>query len=110
MIFINDIPSFRDPESSSITFDDRVEKIELINGNAIQDYGHVENGDKISLTCLFYITNYERIKALWTSRTLVTYTDEAGEVWANMRLVFKNIKREKKFPNFVTLTFELWKV
>ena len=110
MIWINNIPSFRNPESSSLTFDDRVEKVELINGNAIQDYGHVDSGDKFSLTCLFSYSNYERLKLLWTTRTLVSYTDESGDIWQNLRLVFKNIKREKKFPDYVTLTFELWKV
>lgn len=110
MIYINNIPSFRDPESSSLTFDDRIEKVELINGNTVQDYGHIDSGDKFALTCLFSYSNYVQLKTLWTTRTLVSYTDEAGYVWQNLRLVFKTIKREKKFPDYVTLTFELWKV
>ena len=110
MIYINNIPSLRNPESSTLTFDNRIEKIELINGNTVQNYGHVESGDVFALTCAFSTANYRLIKALWESDTRVSYTDEAGDVWLNMRLVFKNIKRVAKFPNYVILTFELWRV
>lgn len=109
VIYINNIPSLRDPESSVLTFDDRIEKIQLINGNTVQDYGHIASGDVISLTCVFSVANYNQIKNLWTSRTRVSFTDTSGEVWTNLRLVFRNIKREKRFPNYVTLTFELWR-
>lgn len=109
MIFINGIPSLRDPESSSLTFDDRVEKVELINGNGVQDYGHVESGDVIELTCVFSVANYLRLKELWTARDTVTFTDTAGVIWQNLRLVFKKIERVRKFPNYITLTFELWR-
>ena len=110
MIYINDIPSFRDPESSSLTFDDRIEKVELINGNTVQDYGHVASGDKLSLTCLFSGENFERLKVLWINRTPINYTDEAGVVSAYRRMVFRNIKSHPKFPDYKFLTFELWKV
>lgn len=110
MIWINDIPSFRDPESVTHTFDDRIEKVELIQGNTVQDYGHVSSGDVDALTCLFSYENYIRLKELWLNRTRVTYTDEAGDVHQNLRLVFKSIKRYNRFPKFVLLTFELWRV
>lgn len=110
MIYINDIPSFRNPDSSVLNFDDRVENIELIGGNVAQDYGHVENGDKLSLTCLFSYANYQLLKTLWTNRTKVSYTDEAGVIWTNLRLVFRNVRRYRNFPNYVTLTFELWRI
>ena len=109
MIFINDIPSLRDPESSELSFDDRVEKVELINGNGVQDYGHVESGDVNNLTCVFSAANYERLKALWAARQRVNYTDEAGIVSFSLRLVFRKIKYVRKFPHYVTLTFELWR-
>lgn len=110
MVFINDIPSLRDPENINHTFDDRVEKIELINGNTVQDYGHIESGDSFSLTCIFSLDNYQRLKSLWTSRARVSFTDEGGNVFSNLRLVFRNIQRVNKFPNYVMLTFELWRI
>ena len=49
MIFINDIPSLRNPDSFEISFDDRIEKIELINGATVQNYGHIQSGDSFAL-------------------------------------------------------------
>lgn len=110
MIYINDIPSFRAPEEEVFNFDDRVEKIEIICGNVVQDYGHVESGDVFALTCVFSAVNYNRLKALWLARERVMYTDEDGNTYTNLRLVFRSFQRVSKFPQYVTLTFELWKV
>ena len=110
MIYINDIPSFREPEICELFIDDRIEKIELINGNTIQDYGRVVTGDSFALECIFTIENYLRLDELWTNRTKVTFTDESGRIWENMRLVLKKIRYMKKFPRYVYLTFELWRV
>ena len=109
MIYINDIPSLRDPDSVELTFDDRIEKIELINGNAVQNYGHIESGDTFSLTAIFKKTDYQRIVNLWESDTKINYTDESGEVHQNLRLVLRRKKYLAKFPKYVELTFELWK-
>lgn len=109
MIYINDIPSFRDPESFSLKFDDRIEKVELINGATAQNYGHIEDGDVFSLTCVFTATNYERVKLLWETGTRVNFTDEAGVLWQNLRLIFRNIQYLAKFPDYKILNFELWR-
>ena len=109
MIYINNIPSLRNPESCEYSFDDRVEKIELINGTTTQDYGHVESGDSFALSCVFSYSNYLLLKNLWINRQFVSYTDEAGKNFYNLRLVFKSVKRVNRFPNYVTLAFELWR-
>lgn len=110
MIYINDIPSFRNPETFEMNIDDRIEKIELINGNAIQDYGHFETGDSFTVDCVFEFSNYLRLRDLWIRRELVTFTDEGGYVWQNMRLIFQRIKYLARYPNYVELTFELWRI
>ena len=110
MIYINDIPSFRAPESEEVIIDDRVEKIELINGNVAQDYGHIESGDSVALQCLFTSENYERLKALRLRGERVSYTDEASIVHTNLRLVLRRKRRLPRFPKFYLITFELWKV
>lgn len=109
MIYIDDIPSFRDPESYKVILDDRVEKIEIIGSVSIQDMGHVSDGDAISLVCVFSAANFNRLLNLWESRTKVNFTDTAGQVWSEMRIVMKEYERDKKFPNYVTATFELWR-
>lgn len=109
MIFIDNIPSLRDPDSITYTFDDRIQKVPLINGNTVQDYGNIDSGAVISISAIFSIPNYLLIKNLWINRTLVTFDDGLGFIIHNCRLVFKSIKRERLFPNFVTLNFELWR-
>lgn len=109
MIFIDDIPTFRHPESITYTFDDRVTKIQLIDGNTVQDVGCFDSGGVFSISsAMFSLENYNRLRVLWRNRTLVTFNDNNGGVWQNRRLVFKSIKRDKNFPNYVFLDFELW--
>lgn len=110
MIFINNIPALRNPESCDYIMEDRIEKVQLINGNAVQDYGHIESGDAFAITCIFSTVNFETVKQLWINRTKVTFTDENGVVWNNMRLVLRRYKRLDKFPNYLSVTFELWRV
>ena len=42
---IGDVLSFARPEDWTYTPDDRQQKVEIINGVAIQDFGHIEAGD-----------------------------------------------------------------
>ena len=109
MIFINDIPSFRDPESYKMTFDDRQQKIEIIDGVAVQDLGHVEAGDVFFITALFSETNFNRLKSLWETREQVSFKDTAGVTWSGLRIFLKEIERDKSFPNYIMVTFELWR-
>lgn len=109
MIKINEIKSLRDPESSEVIYDDRIEKIEVINGVAIQNYGHIKEGDAFSLVCVFKDTDYNEILALWESDEKVTFTDRAGFVWENMRLVIRRAKYLERYPRYVEVTFELWR-
>ena len=109
MIYINDIPSFRDPEKEVLNFDDRQEKIELIKGVAIQDLGRVEKGDSFSITCLFTEKNLLKVIELWNKRAHVTYKDSTETEWTDMLIVMKSIERDKIFHKYVMATFELWK-
>ena len=109
-IKINNIESFRSPENVSFTVDDRVEKIKLINGNCVQDYGHIDSGDQFTVTAIFKKTDFLAIMSLWTNRTLVTYTDDGGTIWQGMRIVLRGYQYVAKFPDYVTVTLELWRV
>lgn len=109
MIYINDIPSFRDPESEVLKPDDRIERIELLNSVAVQDMGRVEEGDVLALKCLFSRENYLRLESLWLSREKVSYTDVLGVVWQNVRMKWLEVERDRNFPEYIFLTFELWR-
>ncbi|MBR0103129.1 MAG: hypothetical protein IJQ01_06485 [Selenomonadaceae bacterium] len=110
MIYINDIPSVRDPDSYKYIIDDRVEKIEVIDGYVVQDFGHIETGDVFSITCMFTEENFSRVQELWEARTKVNFKDTVGTVWENMRIVLREFTRDKDFPKYVTATFELWRI
>lgn len=109
MIYINDIPSFRNPESEVWIINDRLERIELIGSVIVQDNGRTVSGDIIQLKCLFSKENYYRVEQLWMSRTPVNYTDAAGDVWQDMTLKVTEIERDRNFPEYVFVTFELWR-
>ena len=109
MIYINDIPSFRDPEEEKLFVDDRVEKIELFRSAVVQDMGRVKAGDVVSLKCLFTRENYLCFEELWESRAKVNYTDPVGVVWQNMTLKVKEIERNRNFLGYIFVTFELWR-
>ena len=109
MIYINDIPSFRNPETEVLTPDDRLEKIELIGDILVQDMGRVEAGDVLSIKCLFSRENYLRLETVWLSREKVNYTDVLGVVWQNMTLKILEIERDRNYPEYIFVTFELWR-
>lgn len=109
-IKINNIESFRTPESCTITVDDRIEKIQLINGNTVQDYGHIESGDTFTISALFKKNDFNSIMTLWNNRSLISFTDESGEVYTNCRIVVKSYKYETKFPDYIMLEFEIWRI
>ena len=109
MIFLNDIPSFRAPESEELIIDDRLTKVELMNGVALQDLGRVEAGDVFSLQCMFSEENYSKIEALCRARAKVNYKDEAGTIWQDVTIKILRIRRDRRYPKYRLVTFELWR-
>lgn len=109
MIYINGIPSFRNPEKEIFTPDDRQERIELIDSTAVQDLGRNESGDICSVQCLFAADNFDRLQALWVNRTPITYVDSAGVSHSFARLKITEWERDKNFPTHILATFELWR-
>ena len=109
-IKINNIESYRSPESTSFTVDDRQQIIELLNGTTVQDAGRFRSGDRYSATALFSRENFNAIVALWENRVLVTFTDEAGLVHTNVRIKVLSYKYESRFPDYILVTFEIWNI
>lgn len=108
-IKINNIESYRSPESITINVDDRIEKVPLINGNVVQDYGHIASGDSFTVSALFSKANFNAIVALWENRQKVSFTDDSGEIWANCRIVIRSYRYEENFKNYVLVNFEIWR-
>lgn len=90
--------------------DDRQQQIEIVGGVAVQDFGHVEDGDKVSCTITVLAAGWETIKGYWDSRIPVNVSDEAGVVWEDMRVVVKSYQYVPRFPKAVKASLEFWRV
>ena len=107
---IGNVYSFETPENWSYKPDDRQEIVELINGNTVQDYGHIESGDKMSCDCLFHQKDFQQIEEYWNSRLLVDIQDEAGNTYKNCRVVIKSWSYQQRFPDYIKTTIEFWRL
>lgn len=107
---IGNVCTFKTPEDWEYTPDDRQEVVKLIGGNTVQDYGHIESGDKMSCTCLFYRDDFETVKGYWNSRLLVDVQDEAGNIYKNCRVVIKSWSYQSRFSDYVKTTIEFWRL
>ena len=89
--------------------DDRQTKIETIGGIAIQDFGHVEEGDSYSCEVTLHKQDWLTVKGYWHNRTLVNIIDEGEEVHQNMRVIVKKYSYLDGFKKYVKATLELWR-
>lgn len=99
-----------DVDNWQIIPDDRQQQVEIIGGVAVQDFGHIESGDKISCNVTVRVGGWQEICRYWNSRQLVQITDEGGTVWSNMRVVVKSYQYVSRFPKAVKATLEFWRL
>ena len=96
-------------ENWQIVPDDRQQQIEIVGGSVVQDFGHIEEGDKVSCSVTVLADGWETIKGYWDSRQKVNISDEAGTVWSNMRVVVKSYEYVPHFPKAIKATLEFWR-
>ena len=96
-------------ENWQINPDDRQQQIEIVGGVAVQDFGHVEAGDKISCNATIMRDSWVVIRDYWNTRKLVSIIDEAGNSWHNMRVVVKSYQYVSRFPHALRVTLEFWR-
>ena len=96
-------------ENWQIIPDDRQQQIEIVGGVAVQDFGHVEAGDKFSCNVTVLSAGWREICCYWNTRQRVTIRDEAGNSWPDMRVVVKSYQYVSRFPKAVKLTLEFWR-
>ena len=104
--------SYRSPESTGVTFDNREERIEIIDGVCVDDCGYIEQGDTLSYTAVFKASEFAKLKTMFANRTKIRFTNEAGIIYNNVRVVIKSYKsyEPKFYPDMVSATFEIWMV
>ena len=109
-IAIGDITTL-DTENWQVVPDDRQQTVEIVGGVAVQDFGHVAAGDKISCTVRVRKRDFDTLVKYWDDRTLVDVTDEAGIVWENVRVVVKSYEYIPRFlSKAVQASIEFWRV
>ncbi len=108
VVRIGDADALNAPDET-ITPDDRQTQIQTIGGIAIQDYGHIQTGDKVNWNGVqFGQRQAELVEGYWHSRETVTCTN-AGLQTFSARVVVKSWKRIPRFEKkAVEMNVELW--
>ena len=76
----------------------------------------VSKSSKLSAARWFRISvtvtaaDWEKIKGYWDSRTMVSVTDEGGNILPSMRVVVKSYEYMAHFPKVYKLSLEFWRV
>ena len=97
-------------EHWQIVPDDRQQLLEIVGGVVVQDFGHIAEGDRISCAVVVTAADWEKIKAYWDSRAMVSVTDEGGNILPSMRVVVKFYEYVAHFPKVYKLSLEFWRV
>ena len=97
-------------ENWQIVPDDRQQLLEIVGGAVVQDFGRIAEGDRISCSVVVTSADWEKIKAYWDSRTMVSVTDEGGNLLPSVRVVVKSYEYMAHFPKVHKLSLEFWRV
>ena len=92
-----------------ITPDDRQTLIQTIGGVEVQDFGHCEEGDKITCSVTFHAEDKPTLFRYWHDRELVQVEDEAGNIYQNMRVIVKKYQYLKGFKKYYRADLEFWR-
>lgn len=96
-------------ENWEVVPDDRQQTVEIVGGVAVQDFGHISAGDKISCTVTMWAEDAAVVAGYWDNRTPVTIVDEAGNSYANMRVVVKRYSYLPGFKKYFKANIEFWR-
>ena len=110
LLRIGDCVSFSTPKDWRHTPDDRQERVETMGGNVVQDYGVIDSGETITVSATFKKGEFDKLQAIWRNRQLVNVTDEAGEVWQDMRVKIIAWSYVDMFPDTYNVELEIWRV
>lgn len=89
--------------------DNRITVIQTIGGNIVQNFGHIESGDKITCTCNVSNENKEKIFKYWNSQERVTIVKD-DETYQNMRIIVTRYEEMDMFPGYWKINLEFWRV
>ena len=93
-------------ENWQIVPDDRQQLLEIVGGVVVQDFGHISEGDRITCAGVVTAADWEKYKGYCDSRTMVSVTDEGGNILPSMRVVVKSYEYVAHFPKVYKLSLE----
>lgn len=96
-------------ENWEINPDDRQSLIQTIGGVEVQDFGHCEEGDKITCSITFHAEDKPTLFRYWNDRELVQVEDEAGNIFENMRVIVKKYSYLTGFKKYLRADLEFWR-
>lgn len=106
------ITSLSSVDSITVTPDDRLELVKLIDGATVQDGWQgqrKEDGDTIACSATFSPTNFNLLKSVWNNRRKVNVV--LGEETINdCHIVIKSYTYVDKFENYKNVSLEIWRV
>ena len=103
---IGDARSMNDPQGEKITTDDRQTMIEVYDGVVVQDWGRVQDGDRITWSLQFDAQAWAAVEGYWTNRTIVNITDATKQTFT-ARVLVRSWRRVSRFPDCVTSEIDL---
>lgn len=110
-IKLGDVSAIGRAENWRVVPDDRQQKVEVLDGVVVLDFGRFEAGDSFTCSAIFDMANFEMLKKYWIGRTLITITDQSGNVYLGCRVVIKGWEDLRLFEKkYVKVSLEIWRV
>lgn len=106
------ITSLSSVDSITMTPDDRLELVKLIDGAIIQDGWQgqrKEDGDTIACNATFSPADFAKLKSVWNSRKTVTVV-LGDETISNCHIVIKSYTYVDRFESYKNVSLEVWRV
>lgn len=98
-------------ENYQVKPDDRQTKVQVLDGDVVQDMGCFDEGLTFSFSTTFRKNEFDGIYDLWKNRTRFTFVDPAGKEWKNCRLLLKSWMPLEQFEQTAyKVTCEIWTV
>lgn len=105
------VKSLSAAENITVTPDDRLELLKLIDGAAVQDgWDGTKNneGDALALSTTFDPDGWAQVKAWWSNRKRVTVV-LGDEILNNVLLVVKSYTYTQHFEDYKKVSLEIWR-
>lgn len=114
MIQIGNIKSIGHATDYSYTLDDRQELVKTVGGAVAIDPWNgtrLADGDIVSLSAIFTMTDASTVKGYWAARTRQNVTLDDGSTITNARIIIRQITPLEGFwTGYTKLGIELWRV